>query len=294
MITAEDGTRLTIPLGAEGAERLFDALRPSPGSTSTPAWRRLQPAARAHDGLEEAKDWRRAGVCNGGVEGLHADAMTSGEPALDGILPGRLNQGRHPHPRAGGLRRHARRRPAGCRDPRHSARSCRRGHVRARHRGACHDRAAGATSATVGYKGYQHAVHLDQPRRLPRHPARADACWDGDILNIDVTVILDGLARRLLGHVLRRAPRREARAADRHHPRRADERHRSRCARAARFGDIGAAIQRFAEATAARWCATSAATASGRVFHAAPNVRTTAAGAGTACSSRGCSSPSSR
>ena len=31
MITAEDGTRLTIPLGAEGADRLIDALSPLPG-----------------------------------------------------------------------------------------------------------------------------------------------------------------------------------------------------------------------------------------------------------------------
>ncbi len=31
VITAEDGTRLTIPLGAEGADRLIDALSPLPG-----------------------------------------------------------------------------------------------------------------------------------------------------------------------------------------------------------------------------------------------------------------------
>jgi hypothetical protein len=31
VITAEDGTRLTIPLGAAGAEGLFDALSPLPG-----------------------------------------------------------------------------------------------------------------------------------------------------------------------------------------------------------------------------------------------------------------------
>lgn len=30
-LTAEDGTRLTIPLGAEGAERMIDALSPLPG-----------------------------------------------------------------------------------------------------------------------------------------------------------------------------------------------------------------------------------------------------------------------
>jgi hypothetical protein len=31
VLTAEDGTRLTVPLGAEGADRLFDALSPLPG-----------------------------------------------------------------------------------------------------------------------------------------------------------------------------------------------------------------------------------------------------------------------
>ncbi len=31
IITADDGTRLAIPLGAEGADRLFDALSPLPG-----------------------------------------------------------------------------------------------------------------------------------------------------------------------------------------------------------------------------------------------------------------------
>jgi hypothetical protein len=31
IISAEDGTRLTIPLGADGADRLFDALSPLPG-----------------------------------------------------------------------------------------------------------------------------------------------------------------------------------------------------------------------------------------------------------------------
>jgi hypothetical protein len=31
VLTADDGTHLTIPLGAEGADRLFDALSPLPG-----------------------------------------------------------------------------------------------------------------------------------------------------------------------------------------------------------------------------------------------------------------------
>ena len=72
--------------------------------------------------------------------------------------------------------------------------------------------AAGATSATIGYKGYQHAscisVNNVVCHGIPTHPIpksgtepvsrdlekrRKDATLlDGDILNIDVTVDLDG------------------------------------------------------------------------------------------------------
>ncbi|APZ53054.1 type I methionyl aminopeptidase [Salipiger abyssi] len=65
---------------------------------------------------------------------------------------------------------------------------------------------SGATSATIGYKGYQHAscisvnhvvCHGIPGNKIPKwkndtHARSDDSLIDGDILNIDVTVIVDG------------------------------------------------------------------------------------------------------
>ena len=56
VISAEDGTRLTIPLGAEGAERLFDALSPLPGIDFDAGV-----AAVAARGPGRTVVWRKAG-----------------------------------------------------------------------------------------------------------------------------------------------------------------------------------------------------------------------------------------
>ena len=48
-----------------------------------------------------------------------------------------------------------------------------------------------ATSATIGYRGYRMPAHQRESRRLPRHSGR-QALKEGDIVNIDVTVIVDG------------------------------------------------------------------------------------------------------
>ena len=56
VLTAEDGARLTIPLGAEGAERLFDALSPLPGIDYDAG-----AAAVAARGPGRATVWRKAG-----------------------------------------------------------------------------------------------------------------------------------------------------------------------------------------------------------------------------------------
>ena len=61
-------------------------------------------------------------------------------------------------------------------------------------------REAGATSATVGYKGYRHAscISINNvvchgiPSRERTAGAPSPKLRDGDILNIDVTVIVDG------------------------------------------------------------------------------------------------------
>jgi hypothetical protein len=56
VLTADDGTRLTIPLGAEGADRLFDALSPLPGIDFDAG-----AAAVAARGPGRAVVWRKAG-----------------------------------------------------------------------------------------------------------------------------------------------------------------------------------------------------------------------------------------
>jgi methionyl aminopeptidase len=52
--------------------------------------------------------------------------------------------------------------------------------------------ARGAVSATIGYKGYQHASCISV-NHVVCHGIPGDKLLkDGDILNIDVTVIVDG------------------------------------------------------------------------------------------------------
>ena len=114
-------------------------------------------------------------------------------------------------------------------------------------------------------------LHLGQPRRLPRHPQR-EAPEGGDFVNIDVTVIRDGfhgdtsrmyfvgkpavqaqrLARDLLrGHVAGHRGGAARRAPGRYRPR--DPELSSRPA-------------------IIRWCASTAATASARIYHEDPQV----------------------
>eukprot|EP00903_Cladosiphon_okamuranus_P018431 g16954.t1 len=52
--------------------------------------------------------------------------------------------------------------------------------------------AAGATSATIGYKGYQHASCISINHVVCHGIPGDKKLKDGDILNIDVTVIVDG------------------------------------------------------------------------------------------------------
>ena len=51
---------------------------------------------------------------------------------------------------------------------------------------------AGATSATIGYKGYQHASCISINHVVCHGIPSEKTLKDGDILNIDVTVIVDG------------------------------------------------------------------------------------------------------
>ena len=150
---------------------------------------------------------------------------------------------------------------------------------------------AGAISATIGYKGYQHAscisvnhvvchgipgapipmaagetVSKDLEKRRPD-----DSLKDGDILNIDVTVIVDGwfgdssrmyvagkpkpIASRLI-QITHDALMEGIAAAKPGNT----------------FGDIGHAIQTFAEAQGMSVVRDFCGHGLGRVFHAPPNV----------------------
>ncbi len=151
----------------------------------------------------------------------------------------------------------------------------------------------GAYPATLFYRGYTksictsinhvvcHGIPDDKPLR------------EGDVLNIDYTLIVDGWhgdSSRMygVGEISRKAERlieityesllrgiKAVRAG-------------------AHTGDIGFAIQRYARRSAARWCATSAATASAASSTTRRTSCITAAPARAWSSSPGWSSPSSR
>jgi methionyl aminopeptidase len=144
---------------------------------------------------------------------------------------------------------------------------------------------AGATSATIGYKGYQHAscisanhvvCHGIPGSKIPKwkndpHGRTDDALKDGDIVNIDVTVIVDGwygdssrmyvagtpkpYVTRLI-QVTHDALMRGIEAVKPGNT----------------FGDIGYAIQNYVEAQRMSVVRDFCGHGLGRVFHAPPNV----------------------
>ncbi len=138
--------------------------------------------------------------------------------------------------------------------------------------------AAGAKSATIGYKGYQHAscisVNHVVCHGIPggKIPGRSnDVILDQDIINIDVTVIVDGwygdtsrmyvagtpkpFAERLI-QVTHDALMKGIEAVKPGNT----------------FGDIGFAIQQFVEAERMSVVRDFCGHGLGRVFHAPPNV----------------------
>ena len=132
-------------------------------------------------------------------------------------------------------------------------------------------RAAGATSATVGYKGYRHATCISINHVVCHGIPSEKRLRDGDILNIDVTVIVDGWygdSSRM--YVAGRPARKAERLIDITHD--ALMEGIAQVAPGNTFGDIGAAIQRFAEAHRCSVVRDFCGHGLGRVFHAAPNV----------------------
>jgi methionyl aminopeptidase len=138
---------------------------------------------------------------------------------------------------------------------------------------AVHDmiRSAGATSATVGYKGYRHASCISINHVVCHGIPSEKRLRDGDILNIDVTVILGGWYGDSSRMFVAGKPARKAeRLIDITHDALMEGIAQVRPGNT--FGDIGAAIQRYAEAHRCSVVRDFCGHGLGRVFHAAPNV----------------------
>ncbi len=130
---------------------------------------------------------------------------------------------------------------------------------------------AGARSATIGYRGYRHASCISVNHVVCHGIPGPKVLKDGDILNIDVTVILDGwFGDTSRMYVAGRADRKSARLVDVTHE--ALMRGIAMVRPGATFGDIGHAIQSYAEGERMSIVRDFCGHGLGRVFHAPPNV----------------------
>ncbi len=129
----------------------------------------------------------------------------------------------------------------------------------------------GVTSATIGYRGYQHASCISVNHVVCHGIPGPKVLVDGDILNIDVTVIVDGwygdTSRMYAAGVMNRKAERLVQVT-----------HDALMMGIAAvrpgntFGDIGHAIQAYAEAHRMSVVRDFCGHGLGRVFHAPPNV----------------------
>jgi methionyl aminopeptidase len=130
---------------------------------------------------------------------------------------------------------------------------------------------AGATSATIGYKGYQHASCISVNHVVCHGIPGPKVLKDGDILNIDVTVIVDGwFGDTSRMYVAGTAARKAERLIQVTHD--ALMKGIEAVKPGNTFGDIGAAIQTFVEAERMSVVRDFCGHGLGRVFHAPPNV----------------------
>ena len=128
-----------------------------------------------------------------------------------------------------------------------------------------------ATSATIGYRGYQHASCISVNHVVCHGIPGEKLLQDGDILNIDVTVIVDGWygdTRRM--YVAGRAPIKAQRLIQVTHD--ALMKGIEAVRPGATFGDIGAAIQTYVEGKRMSVVRDFCGHGLGRTFHAPPNV----------------------
>ncbi|MGR3323650.1 MAG: type I methionyl aminopeptidase [Pseudooceanicola sp.] len=130
---------------------------------------------------------------------------------------------------------------------------------------------AGAKSATIGYKGYQHASCISVNHVVCHGIPGDKKLKDGDILNIDVTVILGGWygdTSRM--YVAGKLARKSERLIEVTHDALMKGIEAVRPGNT--FGDIGHAIQSFVEAHRMSVVRDFCGHGLGRVFHAPPNV----------------------
>jgi methionyl aminopeptidase len=130
---------------------------------------------------------------------------------------------------------------------------------------------AGAISATIGYRGYQHASCISVNHVVCHGIPGPKLLRDGDILNIDVTVIVDGwFGDTSRMYVAGTMPRKAARLVQVTHDALMKGIEAVRPGNT--FGDIGHAIQTYVEAQRMSVVRDFCGHGLGRVFHAPPNV----------------------
>lgn len=129
----------------------------------------------------------------------------------------------------------------------------------------------GTTSATIGYRGYKHASCISVNHVVCHGIPGDKVLKDGDILNIDVTVILDGWygdsSRMYVAGALSRKAERLIQVT---HDALMIGIEQVRPGNT--FGDIGFAIQQFVEGHRMSVVRDFCGHGLGRVFHAPPNV----------------------
>ncbi len=130
---------------------------------------------------------------------------------------------------------------------------------------------AGAVSATIGYRGYRHASCISVNHVVCHGIPGPKKLRDGDILNIDVTVVVDGWYGDSSRMYVAGTPNRKA-------ERLIDVTHQAlmegiaQVKPGATFGDIGAAIQRYVEGERCSVVRDFCGHGLGREFHEPPNV----------------------
>ncbi len=130
---------------------------------------------------------------------------------------------------------------------------------------------SGATSATIGYRGYQHASCISINHVVCHGIPGDKTLKNGDILNIDVTVIVDDWYGDTSRMFVAGAPSRKAeRLIDVTHE--ALMRGIDVVQPGATFGDIGSAIQKYVESQRCSVVRDFCGHGLGLVFHDAPNV----------------------